>query len=1439
MINDALRKSYATIPDVHPLPNLVKVQLDSYSWFQEVGMGELFSEISPIVSFNKNLELHFLNYRFDESQYTEEECRDRDMTYAAPLWVQVRLINKETGEIQEQEVFMGDFPLMTENGTFIINGAERVVVSQLIRSPGVYFTVEEDRATGRQLCMAKLIPNRGAWLEFETGKRDVLSVKVDRKRKIPVTVLLRAVLGMELDKEEAERRSRWKELWSRARNADPASKKEWNRLIDELTAERLWWIGWGRPLPAEKEAIVRADTEYRLEREVTGYTERCWGNTDHRVSSQVNELCPECGWYICSHDGRCQSSQNTWVGVGEHRFSHLCSGRPHMYEGSDEELVEVFSPHDSMPEHSYIRATIERDPTKDVDQALLEFYRKLRPGDPPTLDNARNFLASLFFSSRRYDLGKVGRHKLNKRLELDVPLFHQILTREDLVKLVEHMIMVNNGVDSPDDIDHLGNRRIKTVGELIQNQLRIGLLRMERVVRERMSIRDPEQLTPMSLINIRPMVAATREFFGGSQLSQFMDQTNPLAELTHKRRLSALGPGGLRRERAGFDVRDVHHSHYGRICPIETPEGPNIGLIGSLATYGQINEYGFIETPYRRVINTVPNEYEQLLEKTLRERVVAPQSGEVLAESGAFVSAELAERIAALPLENVKIVPIATNEIVHLSADEEDKYTIGQANVRLDERGQFIDSRVSVRRSQRFLMESVEKVDFMDVSPKQIVSVSAALIPFLEHDDANRALMGSNMQRQAVPLLTPEAPIVGTGMERQAALDSGLVVVAEEDGEVVSVTSRQIVVAGESGFRTYSLRRYNRSNQSTCIDQRPVVDKGDRVKRGDILADSSSTDHGELALGQNVLVAFMSWEGGNYEDAILISESMVHEDKFTSIHIEKHEVEARDTKLGPEEITRDIPNVGEDALKDLDENGIVRIGAEVGPGDILVGKITPKGETELTPEEKLLRAIFGEKAREVKDSSLRLPHGEKGKVVDIKVFSREEHRDLPAGVDRLVRVSVAQKRKITEGDKMAGRHGNKGVISKVVPVEDMPFLANGTPVEIILNPLGVPARMNIGQILETHLGWAADQLGFRVISSVFDGADEAEIAAELARAWLMDRAWEDVTERAWQWLKGTDYGPQDIRNDDEARLLYVIWWLRDKGHDEDLLAFDQIYARRTTLWEWLTERGYDPEKLMVLEGDERSMPEREEADSHVRDVCLREWLKHMKEKESRIGTWEVESETWKLEGSEDEISSVVPDPEAIADEELYEVALQVGRITGEPLPTAGKMILHDGKTGEPFDQPVTVGVINVMKLAHLVEDKVHARSTGPYSLVTQQPLGGKAQFGGQRFGEMEVWALEAYGAAHTLQEMLTVKSDDVTGRVKTYEAIVKGEDILDPGVPESFRVLVKELQSLGLSIEVLNENDEMVQFGREESEERLPKLGLGLNLPPLRRRRGR
>jgi DNA-directed RNA polymerase subunit beta len=1079
-------------------------------------------------------------------------------------------------------------------------------------------------------------------------------------------------------------------------------------------------------------------------------------------------------------------------------------------EGTDEELLNLFAEADNQPEHPYLMRTIERDPTKDARHALEEFYKRMRPGDPATFENARSYLQALLFNPRRYDLGKVGRYKLNRRLHLDIPQRTRTLTKLDLVKIVERMIKVDNGVEYPDDIDHLGNRRIKTVGELIQNQLRVGLLRMERMIRDRMSTRGPEQLTPISLINIRPVVAVLREFFGGSQLSQFMDQTNPLAELTHKRRLSALGPGGLRRERAGFDVRDVHHSHYGRICPIETPEGPNIGLIGSLATYARINEYGFIETPYRHVIRTVPNDVKQLTGKVLREPVVAPESGEVLAEAGAAVDARLARRIHQLKdLQEVAIVPTATLDIEYLTADQEDTHIIAQASTRLAPDGRILEKRVSARFNQKFLIENAERADYVDVSPKQIVSVSAALIPFLEHDDANRALMGSNMQRQAVPLLTPEVPLVGTGMEMKAALDSGQVVIAREAGQVLSSTGKRIVLQTEQGIKTYNLRRFNRSNQSTCLDQRPIVSKGDRVQAGQALADSSSTDQGELALGQNVLVAFLSWEGGNYEDAILISEELVRRDTFSSVHIEKHEIEARDTKLGPEEITRDIPNVGEEALRNLDEQGIIHIGAEVGPGDILVGKITPKGETELSPEEKLLRAIFGEKAWEVKDSSLRLPHGERGKVVDIRIFSRDEHRDMSAGVDKLVRVSVAQQRKISEGDKMAGRHGNKGVISRIVPTEDMPYLADGTPVDIILNPLGVPSRMNLGQVLETHLGWAANRLGFRVVTPVFDGADEEEIAAELARAWIMEHAWNELNQRMWPWFREQEIDSEEFENDAEAQTIYLREHLTVLGEHDDVdeITADRSASRWAWMRQWLTEKGYDPGQLW-LSGNVASAPsEHVRVNLQVIRACLRMWL-------SDLGV----------------------DSTAIDDEHLTDEASRVSKEKNEPLPTSGKTTLYDGKSGRPFDRPVTVGIIYMMKLAHLVEDKVHARSTGPYSLVTQQPLGGKAQQGGQRFGEMEVWALEAYGAAHTLQEMLTVKSDDVTSRVKAYEAIVKGERIQEPSIPESFRVLVKELQGLGLAVEVLNENGEMIQFGRDDSEDMLPRLGLGMGLPGFAKR---
>ncbi|MGD9099332.1 MAG: DNA-directed RNA polymerase subunit beta [Anaerolineae bacterium] len=1290
-----LRKSYAQITDILRLPTLIEVQLESFCAFQERGLYELFEEISPIESFNGDLKLHFpsnkpesqqfeLDYRFDIPKYTEAECVDRDMTYAAPLYVKVALDNRETGEVIVNEIFLGDFPLMTENGTFIINGTERVVVSQLIRSPGVYFDTEEDRTTGRRLCTAKLIPDRGAWMEFETRKSDYITVKFNRKRTIPVTILLRGLAA-----------------------------------VDD--------------------------------------------GTDSNV----------------------------------------------LGEALDEELLELFAEVDTEPDHLYIPATMRQEPVwtdKDgrsvAEQSLIEFYKRMRPGDPPTLDNAREYLESQLFDMRRYDLERVGRYKLNQRLGLAVPLTRRTISKADLVKVVARMILINNNLADPDDIDHLGNRRVKTVGELIQNKLRVGLRRMERVVRERMSIRESDSVTPVALINIRPVVAAVREFFGSSQLSQFMDQTNPLAELTHKRTLSALGPGGLRRERAGFDVRDVHHSHYGRICPIETPEGPNIGLIGRLASYGVVNEFGFIETPYRHVVSAVPHDdVEKLVGKTLREAVVDPETGAVVAEADIEITEALAEQISALSLqEEVKVRPIVTDEIVYLSADEEDKYTIAQANALLDDKGQFVEARVSARRSQKFLFSGATRIDFMDVAPKQVVGISAALIPFLEHNDANRALMGSNMQRQAVPLLKPEVPLVSTGMEWQAAMDSGQVVVAVEDGEVVAVDGREIVVMGKSGNRVYALQKYKRSNQSTCVDQRPIVTKGQRVKKGHVLADSSSTDGGELALGHNVLVAFMSWEGGNYEDAILISERLVREDRFTSIHIEKHEVEARDTRLGPEEITRDIPNVGEDALKDLDEDGIIRVGAEAGPNDILVGKITPKGEKELSPEEKLLRAIFGEKAREVKDSSLRLPHGERGKVVDVRVFTRDEHRDLPAGVDKMVRVSVAQRRKLTEGDKMAGRHGNKGVISKVVPVEDMPFLADGTPVDIILNPLGVPSRMNIGQILETHLGWAAYQLSFQAVTPVFDGADEDEIEAELARAWMMREAWDVATRRAWEWFGESDYDPEWIENDDEARMHYLVAWLGSLGYDPELVRLDQRHARRCALREWVREQGFDPDDLLVFEDDPRPLAEKRRCDLQARRACWRLWLK----------------------------KKGVEDVDSIPDEEIEERTKAFSAQIDWPMPTVGKMVLYDGKTGEPFDQAVTVGYIHIMKLAHLVEDKVHARSTGPYSLVTQQPLGGKAQFGGQRFGEMEVWALEAYGAAHTLQEMLTVKSDDVQGRVKTYEAIVKGVPIEDPGIPASFRVLVKELQSLGLSVEAITDTGEVVRFGKDEDKARTPRLGLGL-----------
>ncbi len=1148
------RTTYARIHEVSGgisddkfgVPNLIELQRESFAWFTEKGLRELFDEISPIEDFTKRvMELRFLDFEFGEPKYSIDECRTKDLTYNKPLYVQVELLVKETGEIQRQRVYMGDYPWMTEMGTFVINGAERVVVSQLVRSPGVYYSIDPDlyNQTGRELFSAKVIPNRGAWLEFETSKADQLYVKVDRKRKIPATTLLRAV----------------------------------------------------------------------------GYE-------------------------------------------------------------TNDEIAGLFASVDTDLEHTYIANTLDKDTTKTRNEALIEVYKKLRPGDPPTVENARGLVESLFFNFRRYDLGRVGRYKFNKklvesarRMEVEFDPEGRTITREDIAAIIGYLIEANRGLHTKDDIDHLGNRRIRANGELIQNAFRIGLLRMERVVRERMTIQEIDKATPNALINIRPVVAAMKEFFGGSQLSQFMDQTNPLAELTSKRRLSALGPGGLSRERAGFDVRDVHHSHYGRICPIETPEGPNIGLIGSLATYGRINSYGFIETPYRKVKRTVSWD-DQALTSYSAGVDLAGKDGKVIVRKGDLLTEAAAKELARQKTLAFPIRPLVTDEIVYLPADEEEQFHVAQANAELDEAGHFVRDRVPSRYRDAFPEARPEQIDYMDVSPKQVVSVATALIPFLEHDDANRALMGSNMQRQAVPLLEPESPIVGTGMEARTAQDSGQVVVAKRGGAVMSVTAERILVETDSGdLDEYRLQKFVRSNQGTCINQRPIVAVGERVERGAPLADSSSTQGGELALGRNVLVAFMSWEGGNYEDAIVLSERLVRDDMFTSIHIEKHEIESRDTKLGPEEITRDIPNVGEEALKDLDEEGIVYIGAEVRPGDILVGKITPKGETELTAEERLLRAIFGEKAREVKDSSLRLPHGERGKVVEIREFRREWNDDLQPGVNRLVRVSVAQKRKISVGDKMAGRHGNKGVVARVLPTEDMPYLPDGTPVDIVLNPLGVPSRMNIGQILETHLGWALGTMGYKAATPVFDGATEDDIREALREA-------------------------------------KVDW----PGH--------------------------------------------------------------------------------------------------------------------EHLPEDGKIELRDGRTGELFDHKITVGQIYMLKLHHLVEDKIHARSTGPYSLITQQPLGGKAQFGGQRFGEMEVWALEAYGAANILQELLTVKSDDVLGRVQTYEAIVKGEEIQPPRVPESFKVLIKELRSLGLNAEILDHNDEEIPLAEDDASGfLLPDLG-GINL---------
>ena len=1199
-VGDRTRYSYARINEILAMPHLIDIQRKSYEWFVQKGLMEILHDISPIKDFAGNLELSFESFELGTPKYSVEECKERDESYSAPMNVKARLIfkDKEKGEIKESSVFMGDFPLMTDTGTFVINGAERVIVSQLVRSPGVYYSVTMD-PSGKKIYGTTVIPNRGAWIEYETDINDIISARVDRTRKVPATVLLRA-LGLSSN--------------------------------DEILA--------------------------------------CFGN------------------------------------------------------------------------HPALLATLENDTTTNRDEAMLELYKKLRPGEPVILENAVQLIENTFFDSKRYDLANVGRYKLNKKLgwrnrlsgtvlaeaiadeetgEIILPAGTK-MTDENLDKIAESgiynerglravkvqnheeemLLMFTTGIDEKmhtvtnedvfasfnyllnlmdghgtgDDIDHLGNRRVRCVGELLQNQFRIGLSRMERVVKERMTIQDNEVITPQALINIRPVVAAIKEFFGSSQLSQFMDQNNPLAELTHKRRLSALGPGGLSRERAGYEVRDVHNSHYGRMCPIETPEGPNIGLIGSLSTYAVINEYGFMETPYRVVDK-----------------------------------------------ENKRV----TEEIRYMTADEEDKYIVAQANEPLDDDGYFLGERVTARAKDDVLSITPDKVDLMDVSPKQVVSIATALIPFLENDDANRALMGANMQRQAVPLLCTQAPIIGTGMEYKVASDSGVCVLAKRAGEVIRVVGNEIRVRAENGeVDVYPLLKFKRSNQGTCVNQRPIVFKGDKVTEKQILADGPATDHGELALGHNVIVAYMPWEGYNYEDAVLLNEDLVKADIFTSIHIEEYDCDARDTKLGKEEITREIPNVSDEALKDLDERGIIRIGAEVRPGDILVGKVTPKGETELTAEERLLRAIFGEKAREVRDSSLRVPHGEAGKIVSVKVFSRENGDDLPPGVNEQVRVHIAQKRKISEGDKMAGRHGNKGVVSRIMAREDMPFLPTGEPVHIVLNPLGVPSRMNIGQVLENHLGWAARALGMEI--------DTTNLAAKLNAV--------EKTGAA-------------------------------EGTPEFEAAFKEELANSETAKK-LEHYGYDYEKY--------GMPETVEID--------------------KFGGKSVKA-----------VQISVPVFDGAHEQDIAD-ALELAGID-----KTAKTTLYDGRTGEPFDNPVTVGLTYYLKLHHLVDDKIHARSTGPYSLVTQQPLGGKAQFGGQRFGEMEVWALEAYGAAYTLQEILTVKSDDVVGRVKTYEAIVKGENVPDPGIPESFKVLVKELQSIGLDIKVLNEDEEEVSLRDDEDDD--------------------
>ena len=1204
---NSFRMSYSRQKEVLEMPNLIEVQKDSYQWFLDEGLNEVFDDISPIRDYSEKLSLEFVDFKLceDDVKYSIEECKERDATYAAPLKVKVRLHNRETDEINEHEIFMGDLPLMTATGTFVINGAERVIVSQLVRSPGIYYAIAHDKL-GKRLFSSTVIPNRGAWLEYETDSNDVFYVRVDRTRKVPITVLIRA-LGVSTNAEIIE-------LFGEEPKILASLTKDVSTNYKEGLLELYKKIRPGEPLAVESaESLITAmffdprrydlakvgrykfNKKLMLRNRITGHV-----LSEDVIDPSTGEVLAEAGTKVTRE--LADDIQNAAV--------------PFVWIQTEERNEKVLS---SMMVDITKWVDIDEEEARSLGVTELVYY--------PVLSTILEEYENL--------------DDIKDAIKRDIhDLIPKHITKEDIFASINYNMHLEYGIGNDDDIDHLGNRRIRAVGELLQNQYRIGLSRLERVVRERMTTQDLEGISPQSLINIKPVTAAVKEFFGSSQLSQFMDQNNPLGELTHKRRLSALGPGGLSRDRAGFEVRDVHYSHYGRMCPIETPEGPNIGLINSLACYARINQYGFVEAPYRKIDKTDPKN------------------------------------------------PRVTDEVVYMTADEEDNYHVAQANEQLDENGHFVRKNVSGRYREETQEYERSRFDYMDVSPKMVFSVATALIPFLQNDDANRALMGSNMQRQAVPLLTTEAPVVGTGMETKAAVDSGVCVVAKRAGVVDTVTSKEIVIKTDDGQKDeYHLTKFLRSNQSNCYNQKPIVFKGNRVAAGQVIADGPSTSNGEIALGKNPLIGFMTWEGYNYEDAVLLSERLVMNDVYTSVHIEEYEAEARDTKLGPEEITRDVPGVGDDALKDLDERGIIRVGAEVRAGDILVGKVTPKGETELTAEERLLRAIFGEKAREVRDTSLKVPHGEYGIVVDAKVFTRENGDELAPGVNQAVRIYIAQKRKISVGDKMAGRHGNKGVVSRVLPVEDMPFLPNGRPLDIVLNPLGVPSRMNIGQVLEIHLSLAAKALGFNISTPVFDGANENDIMDTL-----------------------------DLAND----YVNLEWDEFKAKHGEELLpeVLDYLYENR----------------------DHR--------------------------------------ELWK----------------------------------GVPLSRDGKVRLRDGRTGEFFDSPVTIGHMHYLKLHHLVDDKIHARSTGPYSLVTQQPLGGKAQFGGQRFGEMEVWALEAYGASYTLQEILTVKSDDVVGRVKTYEAIIKGENIPEPGIPESFKVMLKELQALGLDVKVLGENQQEVEI---------------------------